>query len=114
MNDVSLALILTDNRTIRKLNREYRGKDRSTDVISFAYRDEPFPDTGGREEMLGDIYISLVKTLSQAGKYGVSFREEFCRLLIHGVLHLIGYDHELSAEEEERMRTKEAELMASL
>ena len=113
-DNVSVSVILTDNEKIHKINREYRGKDKSTDVISFAYRDDPFPVIDNPMEELGDIYISLEKASEQAVEYGVTLSEELKRLIIHGVLHLLGYDHELSAEEEKRMNLLEDKIFDSI
>ena len=78
------TLVLCSDYSIRKLNRKYRGKDRPTDVLSFAFKD---PD------LLGEIYISLQRVRVQARAYGLSYDEELKRVLIHGLLHLMGYDH---------------------
>ncbi len=111
---VSVSLILTDDQTIHEINRDYRKKDRPTDVISFAYRENPFPGIEEESEELGDIYISIDTAQRQAAEYGVSLHDELKRLVIHGILHLLGFDHELSPEEEQRMEQKEEELFSSL
>jgi len=85
------ALILCSDYAIRKLNREYRKIDRATDVLSFHFGD---PD------LLGEVYISLQRARVQAKRYGLTYEEELKRLLIHGLLHLIGYDHHKKAERE--------------
>jgi probable rRNA maturation factor len=89
-------------------------KDSPTDVISFAYREDPFPEAETEVEDLGDIYLSLDRAAQQSVEYGVTLREEVKRLMIHGILHLIGYDHERSAEDEETMRAKEDEIFDSV
>jgi probable rRNA maturation factor len=76
-------------------------------VISFAYRDDLFPGINGEIEELGDIYISLEKASEQSLDYEVSLKDELKRLLVHGILHLIGYDHEISDKEDKRMRDME-------
>ncbi len=114
LGNASITLILTTDGRVREINRDYRKKDRPTDVISFAYRDEPFPLAPGSVESLGDIYISLERARAQAEEYGVSAEDELKRLLAHGVLHLAGYDHERSPAEARRMRRKEAELLPLL
>lgn len=111
---VHVNIILSDNEFIRGINSSYREKDYPTDVISFAYREEPFPDASGGPEELGDIYISLEKALEQSVEYGVSFRDELRRLLVHGILHLTGYDHERSAEDEKIMEAEEERILGSL
>ncbi len=114
VDNVALCIILTDNEVIHKINREYRSKDKPTDVISFAYRDEPFPLCDGMEEELGDIYISLEKAEEQAKDFKVTFMDEFLRLLIHGILHLLGYDHERSIEDEKIMQKLEEDILQKI
>lgn len=99
-------IIVVDEDTIQKLNREYRGKDSVTDVISFALEDDnTFIKTEYR--ILGDIYICLNKAKSQALEYGHSFLREICFLTIHGLLHLLGYDHMEKDEEEIMFKLQE-------
>ena len=104
---------MTDNNYIQTLNNDYRKKDKPTDVISFAYRENAFPGLPDTHENLGDVYISLEKAKEQAAEYKVSMREEVKRLLIHGILHLVGYDHEKGRKEAEEMRAKEDELFTA-
>jgi probable rRNA maturation factor len=85
----AVTLILCSDYAIRKLNRQYRKIDRATDVLSFPFGD---PD------LLGEIYISLQRAKIQAKRYGLTYNKELKRLLIHGLLHLIGYDHHKKAE----------------
>jgi probable rRNA maturation factor len=96
------------NRLMTSLNFFYRGFNRTTDVLSFPLADglpsEP-------HDMLGDIVVCIPKTVSQAKKYNVPFYEELLRLLVHGLLHLIGYDHERNAYQKKRMQRKERELL---
>lgn len=102
-------IILVDNDYIHKLNKEYRGIDRPTDVISFALEDE-IDNVKLDFRVLGDIYISLDKTYEQAKLYNHSFLRELSFLTIHGVLHLLGYDH-IQKEDEEVMFKKQDELL---
>ena len=91
-------IIIVDEETIRNINREYRGKDSITDVISFALEDdESFIQTDFR--ILGDIYICLNRAKSQAIEYEHSFLRELSFLTIHGLLHLLGYDHMILEDE---------------
>ncbi len=113
-DNVHVAVILTDNELIREINRDFRGKDQPTDVISFAYRDEPFPVHKEIIEELGDVYISLDKTAEQAAEYGIDFTDELKRLTIHGILHLLGYDHEKSEDDEKEMSALEQELFLQI
>jgi probable rRNA maturation factor len=85
----STTIILCSDCTIRRLNRQYRGKDKATDVISF-----PFGD----DDLLGEIYISLQRAKVQAKRYGLTYDDELKRLLVHGLLHLMGYDHQKESE----------------
>ena len=114
INKASINLIVTDNEYIQKINKDYRNKDKPTDVISFVYIDPPFPDINSKNKFLGDIFISLEKASSQAKDYEVTLKDEIKRLLVHGVLHLIGYDHERSKEDEYEMRNKEEEVLGSI
>ena len=102
-------VIIVDNDYIHKLNKEYRGIDRPTDVISFALEDE-VDDVKLDFRVLGDIYISLDKTNEQAKLYNHSFLRELSFLTIHGLLHLLGYDH-MVKEDEEIMFKKQDELL---
>lgn len=75
---------------IRSLNRDYRGKDKVTDVLSFGVEDDGL----GEDHDWGDLFLCEAKIKRQAKQFGVTFQEEFLRMLIHGTLHLFGYDHE--------------------
>lgn len=100
-----LVVSLVGDAEIHALNRDYRGKDRPTDVLAFAMREgEPTPDGG---DVLGDVVISLDTAARQAAERGVTIAAEVRDLLIHGILHLLGYDHEVSANESRRMKAKE-------
>lgn len=112
LQGTGISLIFTDNGFIREINRKYRGKDRPTDVISFAYRENPFPDVNSGHEDLGDIYLSLEQASLQAEKFSVSLSQEILRLMIHGILHLIGHDHEKSKSRAAEMTKAETEIFA--
>ena len=110
LDNLEFNIIIVDNEYIHKLNREYRGIDRPTDVISFALEDnKDFVEVDHR--ILGDIYISIDKALEQAESYGHSFKREICFLAVHGFLHLLGYDHTLSKEDEKIMFDLQDEIM---
>ena len=96
-----VSVTLTNNAYIRTLNKQYRGIDRSTDVLSFALNesDEPTVDGGLAVNVLGDLIISVERAEAQATDYGHSVRREMAFLTVHGMLHLLGYDH---MEDEER------------
>lgn len=85
----SISVHRVGKMRIQTLNREYRGKDRVTDVLSFGV-DDVFP---GEEHDWGDLFLCEEKIRTQAREFGVTFEEEFLRMLIHGTLHLFGYDH---------------------
>ncbi len=106
VENIIFNVIIVDNNYIHKLNKEYRGVDRPTDVISFALEDNGSMETEfGR--VLGDIYISIDKAREQAKEYGHSLKRELSFLSIHGFLHLLGYDHMDSEEEKEMFEIQE-------
>ena len=110
--DTSFNLIIVDNDYIHELNKNYRGIDRETDVITFAIEDEDTIIIGDNERILGDIYISIDRARSQAIDYGHSFLRELSFLAVHGFYHLLGYDHQ-TKEEEEVMFGKQEEVLES-
>ena len=91
---------------MRRLNREYRGNDRTTDVLAFAFREAGGPPS----PILGDVVVSIPMARRQAESFGHSLSEELTRLFIHGMLHLVGYDHERSEADARSMKRKEMEL----
>ena len=109
LDNVMFNVIIVDNKKIHEINKEYRGIDRETDVISFALEDDKtFNRTDIR--ILGDIYISLDKVISQSNEYGHSFKRELFFLALHGLLHLLGYDH-MKKEDEIVMFGKQEEVL---
>lgn len=104
-SNFSLEVNLVDNETIHEINRDYRQIDRPTDVISFAFLDEVEGELsinyGDNMFLLGEILISIDKAKEQAQEYGHSLHREICFLFIHGLLHLLGYDHQ--DEEQEKV-----------
>ena len=114
MEDVLITLIAVYKEYIQGLNKNFRGKNQPTDIITFAYRENPFPQNLDRIEHLGDVYISLEQAEENAGNYAVDFIEEIARLIVHGILHLIGYDHEGSDADTEKMSQQEEEVLKSL
>jgi probable rRNA maturation factor len=100
LTKTELSVLLTNDREIRELNRVHRGKDRPTDVLSFAL-DEDCVDASGPERLLGDVVISLDTAARQARGRGRELLAEVRFLLAHGILHLIGYDHAEPAEKRE-------------
>jgi probable rRNA maturation factor len=112
LRDTGLSILLVGDRTMRSLNRRYRGKDRTTDVLSFSLREGQGAVASHR--LLGDIVISVPAARRQAREAGHSLRAEVDRLLVHGLLHLLGYDHERGKAEERRMRARERRLQEAL
>ena len=107
LDDAELSILLVSDREMRTLNRRYRRRDRPTDVLAFAQRDGP---GGVPDGLLGDVVISLDTARRQAAERGETLGREADRLLIHGLLHLLGYDHERSAAEARRMQRRERAL----
>jgi len=108
IDNVEFNVIIVDNEYIHRLNKEYRNIDRVTDVITFALEDD---DTFNPvERVLGDIYISIDKAISQSEEYGHSLKREISFLAVHGLLHLLGYDH-MEKEEEEVMFKLQGEIL---
>jgi len=110
-----LSVLLTDDARIHVLNRDYRAKDRPIDVLAFALREgEPMPEDPSQVEggeMLGDVVISLETASRQAVKHRRDALSEVTMLLAHGLLHLVGYDHE--TDEEEREMKKETRALVA-
>lgn len=118
--DAELSILIVNNRFMRSLNRQYRGIDKPTDVLSFppspAHSAGIAGGMGGREPLrfLGDIVLSVEKIHTQAAERGHTPDTEFKVLLIHGILHLLGYDHEQSDKEARRMKRKERLILSGL
>ena len=118
--DAEVSLLLTDDENIRQLNRDYRQRDAATDVLSFAMTEGedllPAVATEGKSPplLLGDIVISRQRAAAQAEAYGHSEQRETVFLFVHGMLHLLGYDHERGAAEEAAMFALQDELMQEL
>ena len=111
--DSELSVAIVGDRSIRRLNREYLGRDKPTNVISFAMQEGGFP--GLHPGLLGDIAISADTAAREAEEGGMATEARILFLLLHGILHLTGFDHERSGEAEAyRMEEKEQELFALL
>ncbi len=105
------SIIFVDEQEIQRLNREYRGIDKPTDVISFALEDHK-SNIKNTNRILGDIYICIPKMLAQAEEYGHSYKRELAFLTVHGLLHLLGYDHQTKEDEEKMFKLQELILNA--
>ena len=115
--DTELSVTFTDNEGIRAINAEYRGIDAPTDVLSFPltdYEGVDFPVADEPESSLGDIVISLERASEQAEEFGHSFDREVAFLTVHSMLHLLGYDHVNSEEEDAEMRRRQREILESM
>ncbi len=106
--DDELSVLLVDDATIQKLNQQHRDIDVATDVLSFPQMD----DDEFISHMLGDVVISVETAERQAAEHRLSLEQELVLLLLHGLLHLMGYDHEKSPEEEQVMKEKTWELFS--
>lgn len=115
--DTELSVTFTDNEGIRAINAEYRGIDAPTDVLSFPltdYEGVDFPVADEPCSSLGDIVISLERADEQAEQFGHSFEREVAFLTVHSMLHLLGYDHVNSEEEDAEMRRRQREILESM
>lgn len=126
--DYQISLLFVDNNAIKEINNETRGIDRETDVLSFPmldfeenkvykdiYLDFEFDETfkDGNELILGDMVLSLEKALEQSKEYGHSYEREVCYLVVHSILHLLGYDHMIE-EDKKKMRKREEDILNKL
>lgn len=109
---LELSLVLSDDAEVRELNRRYRGQDKATNVLSFAALDDAELPAEG-PILLGDVVVAYETTAAEAVAEGKSLTNHLSHLVVHGVLHLLGYDHEVEAEAEE-MEGRERALLAAL
>ena len=110
--DGELSLLVVDDPQIAKLNRQYLNRHGPTNVIAFPMRQGEFSNL--TPQLLGDVVISVETAASEAKNSGISMQERFTQLLVHGVLHLFGYDHEESKQQARRMEEKSNELIKLL
>lgn len=110
-----LSVVLADHDTVRRLNRRYLDHDYNTDVLSFSLQDEPASQTSERDETAveGEIYVDLDTAAERHGDFSTSFEDEAYRYVVHGVLHLVGYD-DATASGQETMREKENEYLDAI
>ncbi len=116
---LEVGVVITSNEVMQQLNKLYRGKDEPTDVLSFYMlpqqdKDTVFITPPDDVAHLGEIIISYSQALIQSRNKGYGIKNELRILLLHGILHLLGYDHEKSPEEEQRMQAREKEVLKKL
>jgi probable rRNA maturation factor len=113
--DAELSILITGDRKMRRLNREWRGIDSTTDVLSFSMLEgDGLARPDDAPLVLGDVVISAPRALAQAEEAGHPFEEELLTLLTHGILHIMGYDHEKGKPARLRMEKKQRELLISI
>ena len=112
VENAHLSIILIDDDLMHDMNKRYRGIDRTTDVLSFAYEDNQKIKCEVRE--LGDIFISIPKMQCHATEYGHSEKRELSFLVVHGILHLLGFDHTIDSEHEKEQFDLQDEILNEL
>jgi probable rRNA maturation factor len=110
--EAELSILIVDDQQIAQLNHQYLNREGPTNVIAFPMRQGPFSDIA--PNLLGDVVISADTAEREAKSAGISTQDRFDQLLIHGTLHLLGYDHEHSASEASKMQEKEKELFEKI
>jgi len=117
---LEVSVLVSDDATLHQLNRDYRGVDAPTDVLSFADDEDAeaeaaaFVRAPGAPRYLGDLAISYERVVAQAAEYGHSRERELAFLTVHGMLHLLGYDHERGPEDEAAMRARQDVIMQQI
>ena len=109
-----LSVVLVGDEEMRELNRSFRGKDRPTDVLAFAQQEGEPLCAGAALPLLGDVVVSVPTAERQAAVRRIPFERELATLLAHGILHLLGYDHERSPSEARRMFRRQREVLAAV
>jgi probable rRNA maturation factor len=107
-----VSILFVGDTAMRSLNRRYRGKNTTTDVLSFSFGEGNYSHI--QPHFLGDIVVSVPRAARQARAAGHTVAREIDILLIHGLLHLLGYDHEINDQEARRMRRREVQLLKSI
>lgn len=112
-DDAEINITFVDEKTIKSLNKDFRNIDKVTDVLSFPLGENGVYDTNPENncKMLGDVVICAKRAYEQAESYGHSIKREICFLVVHSLLHLLGYDHETKNEDEEIMFKKQKEIL---
>lgn len=110
---LEISVVLADDATVQGLNRDWRGKDKPTNVLSFAALDDDgAPQVPGAPVLLGDIVLAFQTCRAEADEQGKSFADHLAHLVVHGTLHLLGYDHEDDESEAEEMERLETAILA--
>lgn len=110
--DCEISIMLVNDAKIRRLNKEYRNRDQATDVLAFPQDADAKNDNGG--PLLGDVVVSVETSRRQAKKHRLSAEEELVLLIIHGTLHLLGYDHERSGKDKREMQNKTRKIFSHI
>jgi len=108
-NNAELSILIVDDPQIAILNKKYLHRSGPTNVIAFPMRTDPFSNIN--PELLGDVVISIETAEKEGKSIGISMEERFTQLLVHGILHLLGYDHEKSEQEADKMEKKSDEIL---
>jgi len=108
-DDAELSILIVDDSQIAILNKKYLRRYGPTNVIAFPMRTDPFSNIN--PELLGDVVISMETAEKEGKNIGISIEERFTQLLVHGILHLLGYDHEMSEQEADKMEKKSEEIL---
>ena len=108
-HDAELSILIVDDLQISELNKKYLHRAGPTNVIAFPMHSEDFPNVGA--QLLGDVVISIETAAKEGNRIGIGMEKRFIQLLVHGILHLIGYDHEKSEAQAEKMEQKENEIL---
>ena len=112
-SDVELGLVITSQERVKQLNKSYRGKDEPTDVLAFYMTSADFIEPPDGVRHLGEVIISYPQAVLQAKEHRHSIKKELAVLIVHGVLHLLGYDHEEPGQERQ-MRGREADILSQI
>jgi len=110
---VSVTVVLADDAVVQDLNRTWRGEDKPTNVLSFAARDGDTPMPPEGPEPLGDVILAFETCAAEASREGKTLADHLCHLVVHGVLHLLGYDHE-DPDEAAEMEVLETQILKGL
>jgi probable rRNA maturation factor len=111
-HDAELSVLIVDDPQITELNKQYLHRSGPTNVIAFPMQSDVFPNIN--PGLLGDVVISVETAAKEGKSIGIGMEERFIQLLVHGILHLIGYDHEKSEAQAENMAEKETEILKSI